>query len=187
MFISFNGGKDCTVLLDMINSYVKTERILNSNEIRCIYIRPEQAFDEMDQFVDDCETYYDLKIERISDNNIKAGLENICTRYPSLKVCFMGNRRTDPYCKDLQFMQNTDNGWPALVRINPLLDWNCNQIWQYLQRNDVPFCSLYELGYTSIGHKNNTIPNPHLKQEDETFLPAYKLIDADHLERAGRY
>lgn len=71
------------------------------------------------------------------------------------------------------------------MRINPLLDWNCENIWEYLLKNHVPYCSLYNLGYTSIGNMNNTVPNPHLKISDKEFRPAYELSD-DSLERAGR-
>lgn len=71
------------------------------------------------------------------------------------------------------------------MRINPLLDWSCANIWEYILEKKVPYCSLYNHGYTSIGNTNNTVPNPHLKINDDTFKPAYELND-DALERAGR-
>lgn len=71
------------------------------------------------------------------------------------------------------------------MRVNPLLDWTCANIWEYILSHNVPYCTLYNLGYTSIGNMNNTVPNPHLKNEDETFKPAFELLD-DSLERAGR-
>lgn len=45
--------------------------------------------------------------------------------------------------------------------------------------------------YTSLGDKTNTIPNPHLKQVNSQtgevfYQPAYKLENADALERLGR-
>jgi FAD synthetase len=69
-----------------------------------------------------------------------------------------------------------------------MLDWDCADVWDYLLKNKVPYCSLYEVGYTSIGNKKNTMPNPHLasKEFPGTFRPAYKLLD-DSLERAGRF
>ena len=68
-----------------------------------------------------------------------------------------------------------------------MLDWNCENVWEYLLKMEVPYCALYDRGYTSIGNKTNTRPNPHLEVKDQpgTFLPAYKLQD-DALERAGR-
>lgn len=84
-------------------------------------------------------------------------------------------------------LQPTDRGWPQLMRINPMLDWNCKNVWEYLLKHRVPYCELYERGYTSIGNMTNTCPNPNLESKDKpgTFLPAYQLLD-DTLERAGR-
>lgn len=73
------------------------------------------------------------------------------------------------------------------MRINPMLDWSCDNVWEYLLKRRVPYCSLYDRGYTSIGNMKNTRPNPHLAVDGQpgTFLPAYELLD-DSLERAGR-
>lgn len=73
------------------------------------------------------------------------------------------------------------------MRVNPMLEWNCRNVWDYLLKKKVPYCSLYDRGYTSLGSRTNTRPNPHLevKERPGTFLPAYELVD-DALERAGR-
>jgi len=39
----------------------------------------------------------------------------------------------------------------SLVKINPLLDWSNEKVWQYIRDNDVPYNSLHEKGYPSIG------------------------------------
>jgi FAD synthetase len=73
------------------------------------------------------------------------------------------------------------------MRINPMLDWNCANVWEYLLKMKVPYCALYDRGYTSIGNMKNTRPNSHLEVKDNpgTFLPAYEMLN-DELERAGR-
>lgn len=84
------------------------------------------------------------------------------------------------------YFEQTDGDWPKLMRINPLLEWTCKDIWEYLLSNKVPYCSLYDIGYTSIGNKRNTVPNPYLLNEDKkSYAPAFNLND-DSLERAGR-
>lgn len=51
----------------------------------------------------------------------------------------------------------------------------------------IPYCSLYDQGYTSLGGTTNTVPNPVLALDaDKTkFRPAYELI-RDEDERLGR-
>ncbi|XP_312180.5 FAD synthase isoform X2 [Anopheles gambiae] len=187
MFISFNGGKDCTVLLDLIHQ----ANLKDAKKIKCIYVRPLNPFSEIEEFVDRCRQHYGITIATV-DGGIKAALEQICRADPQLKACIMGSRRSDPYCERLASFQETDPGWPRLMRINPLLEWTCEDIWSYIREHNVPYCALYDRGYTSIGDRTNTIPNPHLKVEADssgeevTYLPAYTLQDADKYERAGR-
>ena len=54
-------------------------------------------------------------------------------------------------------------------------------------RYDLPYCPLYDRGYTSLGKIDDTLPNPALARLDAPgeFFPAYMLQDWA-LERAGR-
>ncbi|XP_050071139.1 FAD synthase-like [Anopheles maculipalpis] len=185
IFISFNGGKDCTVLLDLIHR----SNLKDAKQIKCIYVRPQNPFGEIEEFVDQCRQHYGITIATV-EGSIKAALELICRDDPVIKACIMGSRRSDPYCERLASFQETDPGWTPLMRINPLLEWTCEDIWNYIREHNVPYCALYDRGYTSIGDRTNTIPNPHLRVEvdgeEETYLPAYSLQHADKYERAGR-
>lgn len=50
----------------------------------------------------------------------------------------------------------------------------------------IPYCSLYDDGYTSLGGTDDTLPNPALRaQKEGEFRPAYELMDDDE-ERLGR-
>lgn len=82
----------------------------------------------------------------------------------------------------------TDSSWPQVMRISPLLDWHYSEIWDYLLYYQVPYCRLYDDGYTSLGSVDNTVKNPYLlysMDDSETYLPAYKLLDGN-TERSGR-
>jgi len=45
-----------------------------------------------------------------------------------------------------------------LVKINPLAHWTSAQVWKYIRANDVPYNSLHERGFTSIGCEPCTRP-----------------------------
>ena len=48
-----------------------------------------------------------------------------------------------------------------LVKFNPLAAWTSSQVWQYIRANDVPYNSLHERGFVSIGCEPCTRPvNP---------------------------
>lgn len=39
----------------------------------------------------------------------------------------------------------------GLLKINPLIDWHEEQVWEYIRRNHVPYNKLHEQGFPSIG------------------------------------
>jgi len=63
-------------------------------------------------------------------------------------------------------------------------------VWRFMRTCELPYCSLYDVGYTSIGNINNTVPNKALEMEVESgaerrYRPAYELEDPS-LERCNR-
>lgn len=48
-----------------------------------------------------------------------------------------------------------------LVKFNPLANWSSKQVWQYIREHDVPYNTLHDRGYASIGCDPCTRPiNP---------------------------
>ena len=98
----------------------------------------------------------------------------------------MGNRSTDPWSDKLQPMCKSSEGWPDFIRVFPILDWSYHDVWTFLKALDLSYCSLYDVGFTSLGEKHNSRLNPKLKVDgEENFLPAYLLEDGND-ERDSR-
>ena len=58
--------------------------------------------------------------------------------------------------------------WDAkydLVKINPLAHWSRGQVWSYILEQNIPYNSLHDNGYASIGCTHCTLPNSN--QADE--------------------
>ncbi len=58
---------------------------------------------------------------------------------------------------------------------------------QFIRHLKIPFCSLYQRGFTSLGSMTDTHANPALAVDGDPtkFQPAYELVDDDK-ERLGR-
>jgi ATP sulfurylase len=52
----------------------------------------------------------------------------------------------------------------TLIKFNPLSNWTSAQVWQYIQKNEIPYNQLHAKGFTSIGCEPCTraiLPNQH--------------------------
>ena len=49
-------------------------------------------------------------------------------------------------------------GTGNLVKFNPIANWTSKQVWDYIRENDVPYNSLHEQGFISIGCEPCTKP-----------------------------
>ena len=183
--ISFNGGKDCTVLLHILHA---TLNKLPSppKQLTALYIRYDSPFPQAEEFISETTKRYSLKLITMN-GNIKEALKTLKRTQPSIKAILLGTRRHDPFSDALRTFSPTDPDWPRYMRVNPILDWHHADVWSFIRECDIPYCSLYDEGYTSLGSSHNTTPNPALKYEDSSnrYKPAYMLEDG-RLERAGR-
>lgn len=91
--MSFNGGKDCTVLLDLLlkRCYINESDKLG---IKIIYLRQVDPFDEIESFVKECESYYNIEIKEIEISSMKVALTEICKNDPELQGVLMGCRKS---------------------------------------------------------------------------------------------
>lgn len=130
--------------------------------------------------------YYGLEIIRMQ-RPIQSAISALLKEKHNLKASLMGTRKGDPGSENLQAFIPTDPNWPQLMRVNPILYWSYSQVWTFLLKHNIPYCSLYDQGYTSIGNRNTTMRNPLLKDPNNSmsYLPAYTLTDKS-AEREGR-
>ena len=179
--LSFNGGKDATVLLYLTLAVYRRE---NTGTPLALYWRDEaRGFTEVDAFVCATEQRYGLTLVRY-DCGFAEGMKDAVERR-GVTAVLLGTRRSDPNGADAESVQPSSAGWPPFVRVNPLLELSYADVWHFLRSLSLPYCSLYDRGFTSLGHTLDTKANPALQQADGSYLPAYELDDGS-LERAGR-
>lgn len=97
----------------------------------------------------------------------------------------LGTRSTDPNAAGQGVFSPSSSWLPPFLRVNPVLDWSYGQVWEFLRGFELPYCDLYDEGYTSLGRVGDTERNPELKREDGTYEAAWKLKD-ETKERDGR-
>ncbi|KAI7825531.1 hypothetical protein BX661DRAFT_184771 [Kickxella alabastrina] len=175
--LSFNGGKDCTALMHLVRAALHKHSTARG--------QPTTALVSfcVDCFVKSSVGRYSLGLVEKS-GSMQQGLQAFKDDHPEVQAIFVGTRRDDPYGDKLDFFSPTDAGWPQFMRVNPILDWTFDDVWGFIHGAAVPYCSLYDHGYTSLGDVETTVRNPALLK-DGVYQPAWSLANGC-LERSGR-
>ncbi|MCJ1362593.1 replication factor A protein 2 [Acarospora aff. strigata] len=189
--LSYNGGKDCLVLLILfltaLHTHTLTHHLSLPPLIQSVYIVSQHPFPEVESFVATSSHTYHLDLARYA-KPMKAAFAEYLEEKQDVKAIFVGTRRTDPHGEELTFFDATDRGWPRFMRVHPVIDWHYAEIWSFIRHLDIPYCELYDKGYTSLGGTTDTHPNPALKASttdsevsgEEGFWPAYELVEDDY-------
>lgn len=204
--LSYNGGKDCLVLLILFlaglhpyNTHVQNDEPSSTSDnpsIPSIYALPPDPFASVEDFVITSAEAYHLSITKYTTDpphtTLRSTFEDYLSRHSSIRAIFVGTRRTDPHGAQLTHFDRTDSGWPDFMRIHPVIDWHYAEIWAFIRHLGLEYCALYDMGYTSLGGTSDTHPNPKLQVDkaeaggsDGRYLPAYELTE-DREERLGR-
>jgi FAD synthetase len=188
---SYNGGKDCLVLLILYLTALYAHATATATPLppllRSVYIVPPNPFPAVTAFVQSSATTYHLALTQYAAP-MRDAFASYLADFPTVRAIFVGTRRTDPHGARLTHFDPTDGGWPAFMRIHPVIDWHYADIWGFIREVGVEYCELYDMGYTSLGGTDDTHPNPALAVEDGgggKFRPAYELVE-DEEERLGR-
>ena len=69
----------------------------------------------------------------------------------SLKAWICGLRKEQSVTRTEIRKIEVDVAHNSIAKINPLADWTEEQVWDYIEKNDVPYNALHDRNYPSIG------------------------------------
>lgn len=136
--ISFNGGKDSVVMLQLILDTVGC-RVVQQQTI-VFFLEEAHEFPELIAFRTWCLThptspYVGLKFVSVPlspQGGPPQALRWLLQQHPSLEAVFLGTRVDDPSAKwQGAPVAPTTAGWPRLVRYCPVFHWKYSQIWAF--------------------------------------------------------
>ncbi len=172
--VSFSGGKDSLVTLDLVYKTVK-----DSGKIKVIFANTGLEFPETLEYIEKTIAYYNLEKDYItiprSDEHFwetarthgppgrdfrycckfsKLGpiQDMLTTEFENSKVLsFVGQRRYESKTRAESGPVWSTPWVPNQINASPIQDWPAMLIWLYTWYNNLPANPLYERGYARIG------------------------------------
>jgi phosphoadenosine phosphosulfate reductase len=162
-------GLEDVALIDMITKLSKSPRVfcLDTGRLH------EETYDVMgrirSRYGFDVETYFpnheavekmvrakgvNLFYESVENRHECCGVRKVEPLNRALfgmKSWITGLRRAQSVTRNLNSKVEIDRAHGGIVKINPLMDWTEEQVWDYVKKNQVPYNKLHEQGYPSIG------------------------------------
>ncbi|MFQ5846497.1 MAG: phosphoadenylyl-sulfate reductase [Candidatus Methylomirabilales bacterium] len=62
-----------------------------------------------------------------------------------------GLRREQAVTRTAMHKVECDQSHGGIIKVNPLVDWSVEQVWDYIHTHDVPYNALHDVGFPSIG------------------------------------
>lgn len=148
--IFWTGGKDSTVMLYLIR------QLYPNGKNPVIFLDSGVEFSEVYSFIRLLVYRWRLNYHKFNydapdavsarKNKIKAINDAIKTL--SLKKVYIAIRRDEHIARrDESYISRR----ATHIRIHPILDFTEKDIWRYIKEHDIPYCSLYDKGYRSLG------------------------------------
>ena len=160
-----------------LEDQVLTDMMININKTPNIFtLDTGRLFPETYRLLDDTNKHYGINIrvffpensaveEMVSTHGINLFYESIEQRkrcchvrkleplsraFAGLNVWICGLRREQSITRnDMQLVEYDDVN--NLIKINPLIDWTEQQVWDYIHEHRIPYNPLHDTGYPSIG------------------------------------
>jgi phosphoadenosine phosphosulfate reductase len=179
--ISFSGAED-VVLIDMA--------VRINPQVHIFSLDTGRLHPETYRFIERIREHYDVEIELLSPNAddvqdlvrrkglfsfYKDGHQECCAirkikplrrHLSKLDAWITGQRRDQSVSRSEVPVEQDDSAFSSVdhrvTKFNPLANWTSQDVWAYIRGNDVPYNSLHNAGFLSIGCEPCTRPvSPH--------------------------
>ena len=196
--LSFNGGKDCTVILELL---ALMHPALVQQLAVVVHFRPRDVFAEVEDFLRQCQQRHGFTLWECacSDGGSRSRPIAVCLTktlhaFPTVRAVLLGTRNSDfvearQHHSSCFALSDVERGWPRVMRVSPIVDWQYDHVWGFLRAlgsDTRHWCSLYDKGYTSLGAVSDTRPNPALFDAASQRYKAAWLLEDNDKERESR-
>ncbi|WP_028574521.1 phosphoadenosine phosphosulfate reductase family protein [Desulfonatronovibrio hydrogenovorans] len=165
IYVAWTGGKDSTVVLSLWTHFLEENGV--DDKPKAINLDTGLKFPEIIRFRDEIALRWDIELNivvpdlEISEYPVAKDKINCCRdlkvtplkqAITELKVdTLLSGIRSDEHPSRSTRDQIEQKQSPDYVQINPILHWTEMDIWSFIVQKNLPYCTLYNHGYSSLG------------------------------------
>jgi phosphoadenosine phosphosulfate reductase len=148
------------IFVDTLYHFQETLDLVERVKVKYPQVRLHIYKPEGCETVEDFEAKYGKRLwerdETLYDYAVKVEPVERAYRELNVTAALTGRRRSQGGQRGTLPIVEVNEG--GLLKINPLADWSFQQVLDYIKINEVPYNSLLDRGYRSVGDWHSTVP-----------------------------
>lgn len=153
-YVAYSGGKDSEVILHLVQrAGVKYDAHYN-----CTTIDPPEIYSFIRKHHPGIQWHYPKRpfLRELPDRGFPMRQRRWCCEYLKEttgvnRIVVTGIRRAESRSRAMRKMIEGDQENRVRGFIHPIFSWNTTDVWEYIHKNELPYCVLYDEGWTRIG------------------------------------
>jgi phosphoadenosine phosphosulfate reductase len=179
-FLADSGGKDSSVVRDLIR---KAEAKHTANYNFTTVDPPELV-----RFIRQChpdtvisrpeKTMYQLIIQKMMPptRKMRYCCAHLKERGGKKHIIITGVRALESQRRSKRRLIETCLRDSKKIYFNPIIDWSTEEVWEYIRLNNIPYCSLYDEGFTRLGCVGCPLTNRVQREKEFMRWPHYERM-----------
>ena len=99
------------------------------------------------------------------------------------RMVMTGIRRAESYSRSGRKMVETCYKDTTKRYMNPIIDWKDEDIWEYINKNNIPYCKLYDEGYKRLGCLFCPMESNKMRIKETSKYPKYTKLFIKYFEK----
>ncbi len=190
-FISFSGGKDSTVLLNLVYSIDKNVLVVHWDYGK--YFIPRKIHEEIINILKWHDAKY-IVATSTAYERYKRKARNVLGRHyigkflkymyeQGYRLVFIGLRKEESIRRKIRLKDYFEKDKSGLINCYPIMNWSYKDVWAYIYSRKIPYLSVYDRYNKVLGHNRSrfvTLFDKEFEDRGGYYIDKYLFFEYYH-------